>query len=176
MLSMLPCLDAPLGPLPALHACSRLPCGGWLAWTRDAVGRSSESSGHGFHPSHPDLTANHSDETGPRSPACKRPHSIRRNKICAAASPSTPSYASSPPPQVDWRDRANWNCNNNVHPSRHGTYDGVSMHPFETVFVKASWHVGGPFVDKYADWMAAQVGRRSGWTLMCCPMGGALAP
>ncbi|KFM23219.1 hypothetical protein F751_3410 [Auxenochlorella protothecoides] len=57
---------------------------------------------------------------------------------------------------VDWRDRANWNCNNNVHPSRHGTYDGLSMHPFETVFVKASWHVGGPFVDKYAEWMTAQ--------------------
>ncbi len=40
-------------------------------------------------------------------------------------------------PGVDWRDKAHWHCNNNVPPSRHGTYDGISMHPFETVFVKA---------------------------------------
>ena len=32
------------------------------------------------------------------------------------------------------------------------------MHPFETVFLKASWHVGEPFVDKYSAWMLAQVG------------------
>ena len=38
---------------------------------------------------------------------------------------------------TDWRDRAHWHCNNNTHPSRHGTYDRISMHPFETVFVKA---------------------------------------
>lgn len=57
---------------------------------------------------------------------------------------------------VDWRQRRHWNCNNNAHPSRHGTYDGISMHPFETVFLKASWHVGEPFVDKYSQWMLAQ--------------------
>jgi hypothetical protein len=39
-----------------------------------------------------------------------------------------------------------------VHPSRHGTYDGISMHPFEVVFLKASWHVGEPFADKYSAW------------------------
>jgi hypothetical protein len=59
--------------------------------------------------------------------------------------------------QVDWRDRRHWRCNNNVHPSRHGTYDAISMHPFETVYIKASWHVGEPFVDKYSAWMMAQV-------------------
>ena len=32
------------------------------------------------------------------------------------------------------------------------------MHPFETVFLKASWQVGEPFVDKYSAWMLAQVG------------------
>lgn len=32
---------------------------------------------------------------------------------------------------VDWTDRATWHCNDNVHPSRHGTYDGISMHPYE---------------------------------------------
>lgn len=66
----------------------------------------------------------------------------------------------SPPLQVDWRDRRHWRCNNNVHPSRHGTYDGITMHPFETVFLKASWHVGEPFVDKYAAWMLSQASAR----------------
>ena len=40
-------------------------------------------------------------------------------------------------PSTDWREKRHWHCNNNVHPSRHGTYDGISMHPFETVFIKA---------------------------------------
>ena len=40
-------------------------------------------------------------------------------------------------PGTDWRKKRHWHCNNNVHPSRHGTYDGISMHPFETMFVKA---------------------------------------
>ena len=39
-----------------------------------------------------------------------------------------------------------------AHPSRHGTYDGISMNPYETVFIKASWHVGEPFAAKYAAW------------------------
>ncbi len=34
---------------------------------------------------------------------------------------------------VDWRQQRHWSCNNNVHPSRRGTYDGISMHPYETV-------------------------------------------
>jgi hypothetical protein len=40
---------------------------------------------------------------------------------------------------VDWSDPQHWACNDNVHPSRAGLYDGISMHPYETVFVKASW-------------------------------------
>ena len=40
-------------------------------------------------------------------------------------------------PGTDWREKRHWHCNNNVHPSRHGTYDNISMHPFETMFVKA---------------------------------------
>lgn len=63
---------------------------------------------------------------------------------------------------MDWRDKRHWRCNNNVHPSRHGTYDTISMHPFETVYIKASWHVGEPFLDKYSAWMLAQVGRGAG--------------
>jgi len=39
-----------------------------------------------------------------------------------------------------------------VHPSRSGTYDGITAHPFETVFVKASWHVGEPFTSHYTRW------------------------
>ncbi|CAL5224082.1 g6708 [Coccomyxa viridis] len=50
---------------------------------------------------------------------------------------------------TDWRDPTHWGCNNNVHPSRHGTYDGISMHPYETIFVKASWKVGEPFLSRY---------------------------
>lgn len=34
------------------------------------------------------------------------------------------------------------------------------MHPFETVFLKASWHVGEPFVERYAAWMLAQAAGR----------------
>ena len=54
---------------------------------------------------------------------------------------------------VDWRNPENWACNDLVHPSRHGTYDHISMHPFETVFVKASWDVGQPHLDHYSDWL-----------------------
>ena len=53
---------------------------------------------------------------------------------------------------VDWLDPQHWGCNGNAHPSRHGTYDGISMHPFETVFVKASWRVGEPHLSKYTKW------------------------
>ena len=53
---------------------------------------------------------------------------------------------------TDWRDQNNWNCNDNVHPSRHGTYGGISMHPYETMFVKESWHVGEPFLSRYTQW------------------------
>ena len=55
---------------------------------------------------------------------------------------------------MDWRDDKHWSCNDNVHPSRHGTYDGITMHPFETVFVKASWHVGEPFTSHYTRWFS----------------------
>lgn len=61
---------------------------------------------------------------------------------------------------VDWSDPRHWRCNNNVHPSRHGTYDGISMHPFETIFIKASWHVGEPFTQKYTEWALAQAAGR----------------
>ena len=54
--------------------------------------------------------------------------------------------------ETDWREERHWHCNGNVHPSRHGTYDTISMHPFETVFLKASWHVGEPHLTRYTNW------------------------
>ena len=62
-------------------------------------------------------------------------------------------------PDTDWREERHWHCNSNVHPSRHGTYDSISMHPFETVFLKASWHVGEPHLTRYTNWF---LGRAAG--------------
>lgn len=59
---------------------------------------------------------------------------------------------------VDWMDKKNWSQNNNKHPSRAGTYDGISIHPFEVVFHKMYWShepkklVSHEFVDKYKSW------------------------
>ena len=49
---------------------------------------------------------------------------------------------------VDWTNRSNWGCNDNLHPSRSGTYYGVSQHPLETVFVKVEWDHGDGTLDK----------------------------
>ena len=41
-----------------------------------------------------------------------------------------------------------------------GTYDGVSFHLYETVFVKASWHVADPYTRRYSAWhLGHQLGR-----------------
>lgn len=56
------------------------------------------------------------------------------------------------PKDIDWRDPQHHGCNDNVHPSRHGTYDSITMHPYETIFVKSSWHVGEPFTSHYSNW------------------------
>lgn len=53
---------------------------------------------------------------------------------------------------TDWSQPGNWNCNDNAHPSRQGTYGGVSQHPFEILFVKASWGVGEPYTSTYTEW------------------------
>jgi len=75
----------------------------------------------------------------------------RRTPTCSVL--SVAEHALHIPAQgLDWRDDKHWSCNDNVHPSRHGTYDGITMHPFETVFVKASWHVGEPFTSHYTRW------------------------
>lgn len=46
---------------------------------------------------------------------------------------------------INWAEPKHWGCNDNVHPSRHGTYGGIAFHPYETVFVKSSWHVADPY-------------------------------
>ena len=59
---------------------------------------------------------------------------------------------------VDWRGQQHWHCNNNIHPSRHGTYSsgggqfGISIHPYETIFVPSSWFVGEPHLSFYTQW------------------------
>lgn len=55
-------------------------------------------------------------------------------------------------PNVDWRDQKHWHCNDNVHPSRHGTYDGITFHPHETIFVPSGWHVADPYTRRYSIW------------------------
>ena len=55
-------------------------------------------------------------------------------------------------PRVDWASPTHWACNDGAHASRVGTHGGVSMHPFESVFVKTSWGVGEPFASTYARW------------------------
>ncbi|GAB5372473.1 hypothetical protein AAMO2058_001668700 [Amorphochlora amoebiformis] len=40
---------------------------------------------------------------------------------------------------LDFRDRKNWKCNEQLHPSRQGTYAGISISPFEVIFHKSWW-------------------------------------
>lgn len=44
---------------------------------------------------------------------------------------------------IDWRDKKNWDCNKNLHPTRFNTYDNISVHPLEVVFHKPVWHLNG---------------------------------
>uniref|UniRef100_A0A383VTR6 Uncharacterized protein n=1 Tax=Tetradesmus obliquus TaxID=3088 RepID=A0A383VTR6_TETOB len=63
---------------------------------------------------------------------------------------------------IDWTDQRHWSCNDNVHPSRAGLYDGISMHPYETVFVKSSWHVAEPYTKRYSQWQLQHLLGKSG--------------
>lgn len=63
---------------------------------------------------------------------------------------------------IDWTDPRHWSCNDNVHPSRAGLYDGISMHPYETIFVKASWHVAEPYTKRYSQWALQHLLGKSG--------------
>lgn len=54
---------------------------------------------------------------------------------------------------VDWRNRTNWHCNGRVAPDRQGTYDGLTVSPYEAVF----WPIGLAQAENYA---ALRVGGR----------------
>jgi hypothetical protein len=50
--------------------------------------------------------------------------------------------------RVDWRDKQNWLCNNETHPTRKGTYgNGMTVHPLEQVFYKPIWIMSGHATD-----------------------------
>lgn len=59
---------------------------------------------------------------------------------------------------VDWRRESS--CNKNMHPSREGSYFGISQHPLETIFHKTWWagskesdgYVHKDEVDMYTRW------------------------
>jgi hypothetical protein len=69
---------------------------------------------------------------------------------------------------IDWTDRANWDLNGNLHPSRRDSYDGISIHPFEAVFHKWHWAdepdrpVAWEFFDRYRRWKLAERRRSLG--------------
>lgn len=62
---------------------------------------------------------------------------------------------------VDFRDRANWDCNRCEKPSRSGKYGRISVSPLEVVFHKAHWYSHGGLVDNvsqaefdhYSQWL-----------------------
>jgi len=47
---------------------------------------------------------------------------------------------------INWLDRANWNMNNKIHPSRHNSFYGKSIIPYEVIFHKWFWHNEGKLV------------------------------
>jgi hypothetical protein len=62
---------------------------------------------------------------------------------------------------IDWRNETYWNCNGNRFPDRKGTYDdGITVHPYETIFYKPLWLFGGNVISeayvketyRYLDW------------------------
>lgn len=69
---------------------------------------------------------------------------------------------------LDWTDPANWDQNGNAPPSRQGTYEGISIHPFEVVFHKWYWshHPDRPvaydYFERYRRWKLDQVRRAGG--------------
>ncbi|KAL4428545.1 hypothetical protein ABPG75_002634 [Micractinium tetrahymenae] len=63
---------------------------------------------------------------------------------------------------VDWADRANWKCNKQANPYGEYYLDGVSLNPFEVLFVKVKERVlqndwsFAVQAKKYTEWMEAQ--------------------
>lgn len=96
-------------------------------------------------------------KTCPYGPILAGEHALRNETFKAGLSVAT--LMSRYSKEVDWRSQKHWKCNDHAHASRHGTYDGISMHPFETVFISASWHDGEPHTSVYTKWKLGQVMR-----------------
>jgi len=60
---------------------------------------------------------------------------------------------------VNWNDRSNWNCNQNRHPHKIGTYFGITLNPLEVIFHKPHWHDGNrpafQETEAYSKWAKA---------------------
>eukprot|EP00798_Chlamydomonas_sp_ICE-L_P032248 gene32248-16814_t len=60
---------------------------------------------------------------------------------------------------VDFRDQANWGCNGRMAPTSEHSYDGITLEPYEAVFIKVRstlvlQHVtGAAAAAKYDEWM-----------------------
>jgi hypothetical protein len=56
---------------------------------------------------------------------------------------------------IDWRNEANYNLNENLHPSRKNTYYGYSINPYDVIFHKWFWHerdtVNFDIIKQYVD-------------------------
>ena len=62
--------------------------------------------------------------------------------------------------RLNTRSHTNNTHRNTLNKNQKGTYDGISFHPYETVFVKASWHVADPYTRRYSAWhLGHQLGR-----------------
>ncbi len=57
---------------------------------------------------------------------------------------------------INWRELKNWHMNNYKHPSRHHSYYGKSINPYEVIFHKWYWHeeeelVSFDIIDEYVN-------------------------
>lgn len=65
---------------------------------------------------------------------------------------------------IDWRKESNWQCNAAVNPYVELHYDGISLNPYEVMFVKVKGILLGlgwtsmQYAVKYGHWMDQQVG------------------
>ena len=56
---------------------------------------------------------------------------------------------------IDWTNNINYNLNNNMHPSRHNSFYGSSINPYDVIFHKWYWHnnntVSFHIIQQYVD-------------------------
>lgn len=63
---------------------------------------------------------------------------------------------------IDWTNSANYNLNNNIHPSRKNSFYGHSINPYDVIFHKWFWHgtdnVNFEIINQYVDDFNSKVG------------------